>query len=374
MFVAFVLALSTPAVSSQPHSPCDLAISDYKGANTFELGIGFKTCEEESRADDAAFLALLARIRVTADLILLPAKDILELTRREDFNAAFAGGGDYVDEELARDPERFALLLERVRASDLSIETAYDPGWVVDDSNKLALYADVIDGLRTDRLALESYVATLVRDDLYFEAYRERKAILANLSENETQLPDRFGELVKTMQERKAVLGAPPTQTAVAWREVYRPSPEASFTILHRGFNGPEGNDTLLIRSPTELTQSWVGNALSQQELTGVLSQIDFGQEVLGVMALGEMPNATENFFVTEFGPDDYDAHSIAVRVGVVVDTAQCDFEPSRSYPFILVKASSQADGGLTSMSRANYPDQCAPVMTGVPTLVAEPD
>jgi hypothetical protein len=374
MFSAFVLALSSPPVGFQSASPCDLAISEYRGANTFELGMGFKICEEEGRADDAAILALLASIRASADLILLPPKDILALMEREGSNALFAVSGKYVDEELARDPARFAALLEKVRASDLSIDANYDPGWAIDDSNKRALYADVIEGLRTDRLALANYVATLVRDDVYFQAYRERRALLANLSENGSQLPDRFGQLAKIMQERKALLGDPPTQTAVTWREVYEPGPEAPFSVLHRGYNGPKESDLALFRSSLELTESWVGTALSQEQLTGVLAQIDFDKEVLGVMAIGEMSNATANFFVTEFGPGEYYAHSIAVRVGVAGDTAQCGFEPSRSYPFILVKASSQVDGGLTSMSRANYPDQCAPVVEGVPTSLAESD
>lgn len=374
MFLAFALALSTPPVDPQSAVSCDFAVSDFVGANTLELAIGIKACEEEGRVDDAAFIALLARIRAVADLALMPPEDMSELVKSEGAQIIFAGGNDYVDEELARDPKRFAALLERARASDLSIDASYDPGWVVDDSNKRSLYAGVIDGLRADRLALETYIATLVRDDVYFEAYRERMDIIANISEGATQLPDRLGELATIMQGRMAVLGDPPTQTAVTWREVYKPSLDAPFDVLHRGFNGPEKGEALMFRSPAELIQSWVGRALSREELAGILSRIDFDQEVLGVMAIGEMQNATANFFVTEFGPDENDAHSIAVRVGVAGDEAQCGFERSRSYPFILVKASSQADGGLTAISRANYPDQCAPAQTGVPTSLMGSD
>ena len=103
------------------------------------------------------------------------------------------------------------------------------------------------------------------------------------------------------------------------------------------------------------------------------MSQINFENELLGLYAVGEMPNATENFFVTEFGSrEDFDDHLIAVRVGVAGE--HCGFEPSRSYPFVLVKASSQTAGGLNSQSRANYPDQCASVMAGKPTLLVESD
>jgi len=315
---------------------------------------------------------VLARIRASADFILLPPENVLELAEREDFRAAFAGQSEFVDEELARDPERFEALLDRVRQADLSIPAAYDPGWVVADSNKRELYAEVIDGLRTDTLAMESYIAKLVRDETYYAAYLERVAIFANLRNNGAQLPKRFGEVAEIMQARVDVLGDPPAETAVPWRKVYEPGPNAPFTVLHRGFNGPVQNDTLLFRSSADVRQSWVGNALTEEELSQVLSRIDFETEILGVYAVGEMLNASENLFVTEFGvSEDFGGHSIAVRVGVVGEN--CDFDQSRSYPFVLVKASSKTEEGLNSTSRANYPDQCAPVMAGKPTVVADP-
>lgn len=297
---------------------------------------------------------------------------MIELVEREEFRTVFAESGEFVDEELARDPERFAALLDRVRQADLSVSAEYDPGWAVADNNKRALYADVIDGLRTDQLAMESYIAKLVRDEAYFAAYLERVAILADLPESGAQLPARFGEVTEIMQARVDVLGEPPTETAVPWRKVYTPDRNAPFTVLHRGFNGPMQSEALLFRSPTEVRQSWIGNALSEEQLTEVLSRMDFETELLGVYAVGEMSNASENLFVTEFGPqDDRDWYSIVVRVGVVGE--HCGLEPSQSYPFVLVKASSKK-GELNSSSRANYPDQCAPVMVGDPTFVAGPD
>jgi hypothetical protein len=373
MILAFILALASPPVEEAPVSPCAFAIDDPKGSNTLELGAASRACEEEGRAEDAAFLNVLVQIRASADFILLPPQDVLELAEREEFRAVFADRGEFVDEELARNPERFTTLLDRVRKADLSIPAEYDPGWAVADNDKRALYAEVIDGLRTDKLAMESYVAKLVRDETYFAAYLERVAILANLPENGAQLPERFGEVTKIMRERVDVLGEPPTETAVPWKKVYKPGPNAPFTVLHRGFNGPVQGEKLLFRSSAEVRQSWVRNALSEEELSEVLSRIDFDTEVLGVYAVGEMPNASENLFVTEFGPqEDFDRHSIAVRVGVVGE--RCGFEPSRSYPFVLVKASSKTKGGMNATSRANYPDQCEPVMAGKPTLADDPD
>ena len=171
MILSLVLAFASPPVEEASVSRCTVAITNQKGGNTLELGSGSKVCDEEGRAEDAAFLNVLARIRANADIMLLPPEDMLELAKREDFRTVFAGRNEYVDEELARNTERFAALLERVRQADLSIPVAYDPGWVVADNDKLELYAEVIDGLRTDRLALESYIAKLVRDDAYYAAY-----------------------------------------------------------------------------------------------------------------------------------------------------------------------------------------------------------
>lgn len=372
MILSLVLALASPPVEEVPAPSCAVAVIDKIGSNALELGAGSKACEEEGHAEDAAFLKVLAHIRASADFILLPPQDVLELAERKEFRAVFADRGEFVDEELARNPERFAALLDRVRRADLSIPVEYDPGWAVADDDKRALYAEVIDGLRTDKLAMESYVAKLVRDDVYFAAYLERVAILANLSENDAELPKRYGEMAEIMQARVDVLGEPPTETAVPWRKVYEPGPNAPFTVLHRGFNGPVRDEALLLRSSTEVRQSWVGRALSEEELSGVLSRVDFETEILGVYAVGEISNASENLFVTEFGPEvDFDGHSIAVRLGVVGE--HCGFQLSRSYPFVLVKASSKTEGGLNSTSRANYPDQCAPVMAGKPTLMADP-
>jgi hypothetical protein len=369
MILSLILALAYSPVEEATVSLCTAAITRQIGSNTLQLGEGSKACEEEGRVEDAAFLNVLARIRANADMILLPPKNTLELAEREDFRTAFAGSSEYVDVELARDAERFGNLLERVQQADLSISVAYDPGWVVADYNKRELYAEVIDGLRKDKLALESYLAMLVRDDAYYTAYLERVAMLSNIGEDGSQLPERFGEVTRIMRARVDILGDPPTATAVTWRKVYEPGPKVPFSLLHRGFNGPVQNDTLLFRSELEVRQSWVGVALAEEELSQVLSRIDFETEVLGVYAVGEMRNASENLFVTEFGPnEDFGGHSIAVRVGVVGE--HCNVEESRSYPFVLVKAASNTEEGLNSSLRANYPDQCVPVMANTPTVV----
>jgi hypothetical protein len=230
----------------------------------------------------------------------------------------------------------------------------------------------VIDGLRTDRLALESYIAKLVRDDAYYAAYLERVAMLASIGEDGAELPERFGYVAEILRARMTVLGDPPTETAVPWRKIYEPGPGAPFTVLHRGFNGPVQGDTLLLRSATDVRQSWVANALTEEELSQLLGRINFETEILGVYAVGEMPNASENLFVTGFGQNkEFDGYSIEVRVGVVGE--HCAMVESLSYPFVLVKALSNTEEGLNSSSRANYPDQCVPVMAGKPTLVADP-
>lgn len=128
MILAIVLALTSPTLEGEPASSCALAIADQERRDSLELGIGARFCEEEGPEDDAAFLEVLARIRASADMILLPPEDLLELSKRSDMREVFADRGKFVDEELARDPERFAALLNRVRKTDLSIPADYDPG------------------------------------------------------------------------------------------------------------------------------------------------------------------------------------------------------------------------------------------------------
>ncbi|WP_430415774.1 hypothetical protein [Parasphingorhabdus sp.] len=373
MILALVLALTSPSTIEKPDSRCVLAITNQKGSNALDLGNGYKACEKEGREDDAALLSVLGRIRASADMILIPPEDLHELSGRREFGAIFANGNKFVDEKIARDPERFATLVNRVLQADLSIPANYHPGWAIGNGEKRLLYAEVIDGLRTDTLAMERYIAKLVRDEAYFMAYRERVAMLSELPKDGAQLPERFGEVTKIMQARIDVLGDPPTKTAVPWRKVYKPGPNVPFTVLHRGFNGPAKSEEILFRSPTEVKQSWIRDALTEDELSQVLSRIDFESELLGLYAVGKMSNATENLFVTEFDRnEDFDGYSLAVRVGVAGE--DCGYELSPSYPFVLVKTSSQGEGGLSSKSRANYPDQCAPVMAGKPISVVDPD
>lgn len=371
MMLAMLLALASVSAEQEPSSPCDHAIAQQRGSNVFELSAASEACENEAREDDTAFLEMLTRIRASADLTLLPPEGPRAILERPDLQAIVANQGRFADEELARDPKRFDALMQRVREADLSIPAGYSPGWTVAQDEKRILYVEVIDAMRADILAMENYVALLVRDDPYFAAYRERQAMLSTLSQNGAQLPARYEELATIMQARVDVLGDPPTRTAVTWRKVYAPNPRAPFTVLHRGFNGLAQDETALFRSATELRQSWVAKALSREAFEDVLSRVDFETEVLGLYAVGEMVNATENLFVTEFGPQaKTEGHSIAVRVGVVVDD-ECAFASTRSYPFVLVKAASRAKGDLTSSYRANYPDQCAPVMAGQPTATA---
>ena len=376
MLASLVLALLAASPASEPASACSESVETYRARTSLELAQGYAACIDEGRIDDAAFLDLLARIRFQTDIVLLTPADILSLFEQPEFAKTYTRAGDYVDENLARDPQRFDALVQRVLAADLSVSDDYQPGWPVEPQVKRHLYAAVAEGVRTDTLALERYIATLVRDDAYFEAYSERKPMFETWGEEHPpEWEARLGELQAIMEARAELIGDPPSKSAVPWREVYRPGPEAPFTALYIGFNGPADGGAAIFGSAAEVRASWLASALDAPALETLLAATDFEREIIGVYAVGEMINATENSFVTELGPNDnFSGYSLAVKVGVAGE--ECGFEPQISYPFLLAKAprGSDSENEVTSSSRANFPDQCAPVVSGSAVSVDDPE
>lgn len=367
MHILLAFALAAASAELPAGSPCSAALESYAQRSSVDLVDGYFSCIGEGRIDDAAFLDLLVRIRASSDMLLFEPLDPMSLLEDPRFQAVYARGRAYIDETLARDPQRFDALLERVRDADLSVSADYHPGWEAKISTKRALYEEVVIGMREDTLALERYVATLVRDEVYFAAYLERVAMLEAIEENgSSSLPERFGELSAVMSQRQAVLGEPPQGSAVPWREIYEPKSDALFTMLHRGFNGTKGSGNELFRDAETLSESWVGRAIGANKMTEILAAVNFDSEVVAVFAVGEMRSASRNVFVTEFGQEeDFEGYSIRVTVGVVAD--ECGFEPGSSYPFVVVKAPSSGEGQITSSFRQNYPDRCEGIMAGDP-------
>ncbi|MGB3753712.1 MAG: hypothetical protein WA954_07420 [Parerythrobacter sp.] len=374
MILLSALALATSPIEAPAtvvaEQSCIQAVDSYSGATSLVLANAVTPCLALERAEDAAFLLMLTKLRFAADIALFRPVDITGEFDSAPFVAAYAMSDDFVDETLARDPERFEAVMDRVRAAELSVPFDYQPGWTFVSDAKRDLYDVVVEGMRTDQLALEYYVARLVRDDAYFTAYQKRRRILASLTD-ERALPDEYGTMSDVMRRRVAVLGDPPEGSAVPWSRVYRPGPEAAFDTLAVGFDGPASDGTAIFESAGAVEQSWVGRVLGEAQLAQVLAEVDFTREVVGVYAVGEMQNATGNTIATHFEADrEKGGYAFSVVVGVV--GADCASGRTRSYPFVVATTARGTGTQITASSRANFPDQCQPVRSGRPIAVGD--
>ena len=89
-----LLGLASIAAPEATRSPCDESLSAYAGGNLFELAEGALACVDEGREDDAAFLSLLTRIRLSADFLLLGPQDMTEVMQNEALRDLFTDQGE----------------------------------------------------------------------------------------------------------------------------------------------------------------------------------------------------------------------------------------------------------------------------------------
>ncbi len=358
MLLSLVLALSPMAdAAAEPQRACSQAVVTYAGETSLVLAEGYGACLAEMRSGDAAFLLMLTKVRFATDMVIYQPEDAVSMLDDAQFVSAYALGSRFVDETLARDMGRSTRSWRGCATRTFPYHPATVPAGRSLRGSKQALYDAVANGTRTDQLASEEYVARLVRDDAYFAAYLERKAIIAALAEDGA-LPDGYHTLAGIMAARKAIVGDPPEGSAVPWSEVYRPGPDAGFETLAVGFDGPAKGGSEIFESAGAVAQSWVGPVLGKAQLAHVLADVDFTQNVVGVYAIGEMQNATGNTIATHFEANrEYGGYAFGVAVGVV--GADCATVRTRSYPFVVAKTARGSGTQITASSRGNFPDQC---------------
>lgn len=351
---------------------CTQATDQADRLNYAGLIAALGTCESEGRVDDALLFLLLSQVRSRTDTELLFPRDE---EAKQRMGAIFAfyyykAGGSGPD-AFYRDAEKRERLFERLAAWEATLGEGYDPGWAY---KRLPEPEDVRETSRRhayNRLQKLRHIAALVSDDEYYHisdrlaehGRRTNNVIVTNSPEAKE-----FADLRRMQAEITRRLNVPQPELLP---DKVRVDPDPDFRPLHTGANGPAVAGASIAASAADIGKSFLPKALSTAELEAITTSVDFSTEVLVVIAIGKMTNATGSLIVTSLDVanlDDKPSAKIALRVGVT--EPDCGFEPTPSYPFIVVAKKRPAPGTVSSghsWSRGNFADGCKPPVAGAP-------
>ena len=149
-----------------------------------------------------------------------------------------------------------------------------------------------------------------------------------------------------------------------------QPSPHPQQVAV--GFNGPASQRTDVFRSAQDLRSSWVGRALSKDQLDNVIGATDFSQNVLVGFSFGKRENASGRIDISELSYDSrMPGYFIAIRIGVAPESCGIAFRDS--YPFVLGStAIATPEAELTGYFTQNFGDGCDRIVESGPTPVSD--
>lgn len=358
--------------------PCSTAVERSERLNGPQLFQATMACFKDGNSSDGTFLLIAGQIRSTTDMSLLTAVgDIDEIAQGELYGAIFYRLGGAGDESLLRDSQRSALLFARLESWKPLFYEGYKPGWNYKSSSKTALYDQVaLQQMRARLDQLKSY-AVLISNDEYYAARQEMSEIqkrnpggvVAGSADYErmSELSTVTSRIADQLEQRTT----PESEPAIL--DPFEPDPDADFVQLYVGSNGAESPEEETFVSEEEVRKSWLTLALKPEELEGVLSQVDFGKQVLVALSIGKRQNATGTVHIARVS---YNAilESWSVDGLVGVNIAKCDQPWSTSYPFALAAAARPPkEPRSRGYGSSNFPDGCKPPMMGKPSKVMPP-
>lgn len=145
----------------------------------------------------------------------------------------------------------------------------------------------------------------------------------------------------------------------------------APFKHLLVGFNAPATRDTnVYFRGPDEARSSWLASTLSPEQLSRVLSQVDFEQQVLVLVVDIERSAATGRVDVQRVKVED-GALIPVLRIGV--NEENCTQKEHASRPFVLIAVEWPKESRITAGGSFHQSvlDGCKPVVSAT-TLAKE--
>ncbi len=260
-------------------------------------------------------------------------------------------------------------LFRRLENWNPSYSDAYDPGWRKHDTGEAARYDAVFGKQKAYRLALLRNHVTLINNAEYGAAKRELTALNERTKGRLTGGSEDFKrwsalKIKLARLKRRLVTPVPKPES-----QRVRPQPaegDPNFRQIYSGWNGPKHKSIIVLEDKTEVAASWLAKALTEEELSEVLSKVDFSSQALVAFGIGKRTTATGSLFFTKT-PEQSPVTYLIMRVGV--NEQACDRAQASSYPFALavVERSAMTRSASSNNLQANFGDGCKPAKSGQP-------
>lgn len=320
---------------------------------------------------DVSVLLVAGQLRATTDMATLTAVDEdAEQEIASLYSALFYQHGGIGFPEIYRNPETVEEIERRVRGLGLRFAEQYDPGWRYRATRRIGIYDEVLNNALNQRFWQIQNLALRLQDDAYYALQLEQSALQREnpVFEAGTAAATRNAEIMVEMREiSNSLPNFPPPVDTTPYEVLFEQDEMLADQQIASGVNGPDQSGRWLYRTAEELRESWVGDALSAGELARVLAEVDFDQEYVVAISVGEQSNASGEILISGLRyRAELNSYFVSVSVGVISE--DCGENFSSSFPFALGVVEAWPDAELAGYSRSNFPAECGPVQSSPPT------
>lgn len=381
--LAALAILSVPAARAQVPStdlwrgvsvPCGDAVETSELLNGLQLFRAASDCAKQGREADGLFLLIVGQIRSQADISLLqPRDEIDELAASELYRAIYVRLGDPGPQPLYQNRDLISAVFERVDRWRPAFPSDYSPGWNYRASGRHTLYATVAREIADYRLAQLKDYALLAQDPKYAALELEAKALQARSpggllagSKDHKRFMQLYAEMRRIAESRKTHLPALANKQSVL--ATLPPELDEGVKQIFTGLNGPEKTGTWTFGTVQEIRKSWLARAVTDDQLSEILGEVDFTTEVLVALAFGRRTTATGTLYVSQVS---YNSRSQSWKVSgrIGVRGPDCDKQEAISHPFALAVAPKPRGPIVsTGQSQSNFGDGCKPPISAEAT------
>jgi hypothetical protein len=375
-FTVFFCALAimiTPSFAQElPPTECSSSPASYGEFDANQLFEAFTVCSQSGDHKIAALLIALGQIRAITDMtILAPINEDEAQKVGKLYGTVYYSFGGLGLDEIFRDPDTVSTIVSSIRSANLDFYAGYDPGWSYKASSKTDIYDQVVLSRKSHRIwQIKNYALTM-QNDAFYEAHQaHNKLRLENpVFKVDTPAYEESLRLRKLMKKASAEIEKLPAPAdTMPHQRLNEPDADASFAQIGQGFNGPESGSKTIFTSEAEIRDSWLGKAYSTEQLDALIAEADFEKQALIAVTFGRRMNASGTILITQFEYSERSGgYGISAKIGVIPKSCGVDF--AASYPFVLAVGDAVANAEIRSSSSSNFPDNCGPIRSGLPTI-----
>ncbi|MFT5486985.1 MAG: hypothetical protein ACI9JL_002258 [Paracoccaceae bacterium] len=347
---------------------CDVARKRATQINYWQLLEAMAICAKDYRPVDARYFYLLSQIRFAIDTELLYPRDGKAVKKLQSMSIFYAyRGGGHGPDDLFRDVGKAEKLFADLLSWRAQMKSGYSPGW---DYNRLPppdTLQETSERNVFNRVARLRWKTALLRNVEYRQAKIRREALYCGSDGSSLKPTEECRRLSARMEAiRQQHFASKPDYRQP--KRIYV-DPDADYRPLHIGINGPKRGGIVVLGQSAHLAQkSWLADALDVDQKAEILSKTDFETEALVVIAIGELGGFSGTLTVNHLaiGLDE----RVSYQIFVSVPENGCDYQPQKSYPFIVLAKKKPSEGAFINMrgrSRKNYGDGCEQPLSASP-------